>query len=204
MDEIAEVTSEDAVPEVLRGLNAKQSKFCQFVALYDNILKAGKLAGYAVDNHSHSVLYQMVGQDRFVLAIDYWKTVYSAHASSSPEQILRKLSVLANVKVHEFYDNQWNALPKDKLPDELLECITGVKVVETKGSKRVELQFSQQFALEQLAKIHRLYGDNAERGQGMSLNITLGSQVHNSAGNQDANASAIGHLRLSFTDEKTS
>ena len=176
MGELVTVGVEN-VPDYIKRLAPKQEAFCKYMAQGNSIVQSGILAGYSVTAGGLTVAYEMKERPEIQAGIAYYKSLYASHSSTSPEKIIAQLATMAQADVTQTVDNQWDTLPKDQIPVEILQAVTGIEVRETRGVKRVILKFNKEFALDQLIKIHGMTKEDHAGKDGLSLTIQLGQQI---------------------------
>lgn len=170
----------ESIPDCIKSLRPREQKFAESLALFGgNVLKSARQAGYYVHTYGSSSLYELAKSPKIQVAVAYYRDIFESNQLTSPAKVTAQLATMANADISSVYDENWNTRLKSDLPPEVLQALVGVEVRETRGQRRVTLKFAKEFALEQLAKIHRLYGDTNVDRSGMNLTINMGQMVNN-------------------------
>jgi hypothetical protein len=198
--DLIEQKGQSKLPEVLATLTPLQSKFAMNLALYDNILKSGRLAGYDVDTNAGQV-YKLLQDQRVIQAVEYWKSIFAAHAHTTPEKILATLSQIAHIPVTDYFTDSWEIKEISELSEAHRQALTGVEVVEKSHGRTIKLKFAKVEALKELASLLGMHSDDKDKRQGLSLTIQLGQVVQNTT--TEEKSSTYGHIQLELDSEKS-
>ncbi len=177
--------------DVLQGLTPKSVAFCRLYAVHQNAEKAARLAAYH-PRYGHQLLQDPRIQD----AIAYYAAVYASETTYTSDKILHQWSQMASVDIGAVVDDDWSLKPPSQLTADQRAALVGVEVVEKNGKRYAKATFAKAQALEHLGRINKLYADDKAKGEGLSLNITLGQAVH--VHGQTVSQS-LGHLQIGLT-----
>lgn len=165
---------------VLDTLSAKEKLFCQYMALYDNVLKSGRLAKYGKTADDTSGVFRLMHLDRIKAGIAYYRELFAAQSHTTPEKILYDLAQMANLDITDVFTEEWNLKPKSEWGAAARKALVGMKVTRTKSGFTLEPRFAK---LEALVALARLFGmGNAQRpGEseaGTHLHVHLAGREH--------------------------
>jgi len=163
------------------------------MALYDNHEKSARLAGY-------NPLYghQLMKDPRVHAGIDYYRVLFASQSTTTPEKILYRWSLMANVNIAEMVNEDWSLKKPSDLTEAQQLALTGIEVVEKGGKRYGKPTFAIAQAQEHLGRLHKLYQEEKSKGEGLSLHISLGQQVNISTETQTQH---IGHVQITTTQE---
>lgn len=174
------VAQEGEGVEVLKGLSVRAIKFCELYAVEPIALKAGRLAGFAVDI-SPNYPYQLLDDIRIKQAIEYFKAVNASSTIYTPEKIKAQWAMMADFDILDCCKADYSLKNLDELtPDQrkrLGRVLVGLDVVEKNGKRYVKPKMAREQALIELGKLNRMYADDTKQGQGFELTINVGQQV---------------------------
>lgn len=167
-------------PGILKELTQQMQIFAEHYAVGGVPLKAAILAGYA---HSGATgyAYRLLDDPRIQAAVEYYKEVHACTSLYTPEKIKMQWSEMASFNILECCNDDYSLKNLNELTAEqkqhLGKALTGLKITVKNGKQYIEPKMARETALQELGKIHRLYADDKQAGQGLNLTINVGQQV---------------------------
>jgi hypothetical protein len=189
------------LPEVLQGFTPKQCRMAQYLAQYDgNVLKAARLAGYAVGDHtvqgSSSHIYQTAQSPRMQEAVAYYREMFAFDTHHyTPEKLTRLYETWASINLADVCDDNWELKPKSQWTLEQQQALIGIEVTLKGGKRFVKPKFAKLEAAEMLARFQKMLVHEKDVSQVQGFNLTI-----NFAGKddevQELEVQEIGHMRI--------
>jgi hypothetical protein len=181
---MSEIVANSAViepPSVLKELSANSVKFCEYYALNNNALQSCILAGFASSSARTYAYDTLLKNPKVLEAVEYFRAVNASNSTYTPAKIVAQWSEMASFNILDCCDENYILKPLSQLDEEqkrrLGIALTGLKITVKNGRQYVEPKMARETALQELGKIHRLYADDKQQGQGLNLTINVGQQV---------------------------
>jgi len=99
----------------------------------------------------------------------------------------------ASVNLAEMVEEDWSLKAPSQLTPDQQVALTGVEVVEKGGKRYAKATVAKAQALEHLGRLHKMYEQEKSKGEGLSLQITLGQSV---SVDGVAQTQHVGHLQI--------
>jgi len=103
---------------------------------------------------------------------------------------------MASVAIGDAVDDDWSLKPPSQLTPDQRAALTGVEVVEKNGRRYAKATFAKAQAMEHLGRLNHMYETDKAKGEGLSLQITLGQSV--TVDGQTVSQS-VGHVQNGLT-----
>jgi hypothetical protein len=181
---------------VLAGLTPGQKKFAEQYAFNGKQRTSSILAGYFPD-YGHQLLKRADIQ----LAVEYFRAIYAEKTLYTPEKLIRQWSQMASIDLTEYVRDDYSLKPLSELSEEqrksLGAALVGLDLIRSVGKPRAKAKLAKLEAMENLGKLMHLYTEDKRHGEGLTLNIMLGSQ--NAPGHSEASEASeadVGPFRV--------
>jgi hypothetical protein len=188
----------DGDPSVLKSLNERQREFCKnYILTKGNAYKSAQLAGYAVET-SRTQTTRLLAMPHVQEGIAYYRELFSAQLNYTREKVLYDLAVMAAVDVSEFVGEDWQPVRKSQLSEEHRRAMVGLEVIRKSETTTIKPKYAKLEAIKEIADILGLKDHEKGKGEGLSLNIQLGTQV-----NVDGQtvSQQVGHVQIHTTQQ---
>ena len=176
MEQLPATSVPEEIAGVLAQVTPQMQKFAEFYALHDNALKAWVLAGYTPNTGAP---YRLRDDPRIQTLVTYYRAVYAEASLYTPAKIVRQWASMASFDLTALLNDDWSIKSLNDLPEavrhHLALALVGIDVTEKPNTRTIKPRFAKTEALEHLGRLLKLYEQDKQSGEGLTIQITVQS-----------------------------